>query len=92
MADGSGSGGAGRCWCVALVSGVFCVESVQKAAEAFGMSPAFVGFIVVAHRWVPRRDALGDLRRAQESAGPERGYRGDVVADRPVRRTRAGAG
>jgi Ca2+:H+ antiporter len=32
---------------VALVSEVF-VESVQQAAEAFGMSPAFVGFIVVA--------------------------------------------
>jgi Ca2+:H+ antiporter len=32
---------------VALVSEVF-VESVQKAAEAFGMSPAFVGFVVVA--------------------------------------------
>ena len=32
---------------VALVSEVF-VESVQKAAEQFGMSPAFVGFIVVA--------------------------------------------
>jgi Ca2+:H+ antiporter len=32
---------------VALVSEVF-VESVQKAAESFGMSPAFVGFIVVA--------------------------------------------
>jgi len=32
---------------VALVSEVF-VESVQAAAEAFGMSPAFVGFIVVA--------------------------------------------
>lgn len=32
---------------VALVSEVF-VESVQKAAEALGMSPAFVGFIVVA--------------------------------------------
>jgi len=32
---------------VALVSEVF-VESVQKAAEAFGMSRAFVGFIVVA--------------------------------------------
>ena len=31
---------------VALVSEVF-VESVQKAAEAFGMTPAFVGFIVV---------------------------------------------
>ncbi len=32
---------------VALVSEVF-VESVQKAAEAFGLSPAFIGFIVVA--------------------------------------------
>jgi Ca2+:H+ antiporter len=32
---------------VAMVSEVF-VESVQMAAEAFGMSPAFVGFIVVA--------------------------------------------
>jgi Ca2+:H+ antiporter len=32
---------------VALVSEVF-VESVQKAAEAFGMSQAFVGFIVVS--------------------------------------------
>ena len=32
---------------VALVSEIF-VESVQKAAEAFGMTSAFVGFIVVA--------------------------------------------
>jgi len=32
---------------VAVVSEIF-VESVQKAAEAFGMTPAFVGFIVVA--------------------------------------------
>ena len=32
---------------VALVSEVF-VESVQHAAEAFGMTPAFVGFIIVA--------------------------------------------
>jgi Ca2+:H+ antiporter len=32
---------------VALVSEIF-VESVQKAAEALGMTPAFVGFIVVA--------------------------------------------
>jgi len=32
---------------VALVSEVF-VESVQEAAAAFGMTPAFVGFIVVA--------------------------------------------
>lgn len=33
--------------CVALVSEVF-VESVQQAALSFGMTPAFVGFIVVA--------------------------------------------
>jgi Ca2+:H+ antiporter len=32
---------------VAMVSEIF-VESVQQAAEAFGMTPAFVGFIVVA--------------------------------------------
>ena len=32
---------------VALVSEVF-VESVQEAAKVFGMTPAFVGFIVVA--------------------------------------------
>jgi Ca2+:H+ antiporter len=32
---------------VALVSEIF-VESAQQAAETFGMSPAFVGFIVVA--------------------------------------------
>jgi Ca2+:H+ antiporter len=38
---------AGVTLLVALVSEIF-VESVQQAAEAFGMSPAFVGFIVVA--------------------------------------------
>ena len=32
---------------VAMVSEIF-VESVQKAAESFGMTHAFVGFIVVA--------------------------------------------
>jgi Ca2+:H+ antiporter len=32
---------------IALVSEIF-VESVQHAAEAFGMTPAFVGFVVVA--------------------------------------------
>jgi Ca2+:H+ antiporter len=32
---------------VALVSEIF-VESVQEAAKAFGMTPAFVGFIVVS--------------------------------------------
>ena len=38
---------AGVTLLVALVSEVF-VESVQQAAAAFGMTPAFVGFIVVA--------------------------------------------
>ena len=38
---------AGVTLLVALISEIF-VESVQQAAEAFGMSPAFVGFIVVA--------------------------------------------
>ena len=38
---------AGATVLVALVSEVF-VESVQQAAAAFGMTPAFVGFIVVA--------------------------------------------
>jgi Ca2+:H+ antiporter len=32
---------------IALVSEIF-VESVQKAAESLGMTPAFVGFIIVA--------------------------------------------
>jgi Ca2+:H+ antiporter len=38
---------AGVTLLVALVSEVF-VQSVQEAAEAFGMTPAFVGFIIVA--------------------------------------------
>jgi Ca2+:H+ antiporter len=38
---------AGVTLLVALVSEIF-VESVQEAAQTFGMTPAFVGFIVVA--------------------------------------------
>lgn len=38
---------AGVTLLVALVSEIF-VESVQRAAESFGMTPAFVGFIVVS--------------------------------------------
>jgi Ca2+:H+ antiporter len=38
---------AGVTLLVALVSEIF-VESVQQAAAAFGMTPAFVGFVVVA--------------------------------------------
>ena len=48
VADGPGAATlAGVTVLVALVSEIF-VESVQQAAEAFGMTPAFVGFIVVA--------------------------------------------
>ena len=56
---------------VALVSEVF-VGSVQEAAIAFGMTPAFVGFIVVViGRW--RRGNGGRIfRRAQESSRFER--------------------
>ena len=52
---------------VALVSEIF-VESVQKAAESFGMTPAFVGFIVVALVGGAAEMALGVFRRAQEPA------------------------
>ena len=47
---------------VALVSEIF-VESVQQAAEAMGMSPAFVGFIVVALMGGAGRDDVGVCRR-----------------------------
>ena len=59
---------------VALVSEVF-VESVQEAAVAFGMTPAFVGFVVVALVGGCGRDGIGVFRRAQEPAGSERGHR-----------------
>ncbi len=64
---------------VALVSEVF-VESVQKAAQAFGMSPAFVGFIVVALCGRRRGDGVGVFRRPQEPAGSERGHRAGSAA------------
>ena len=76
---------------VALVSEIF-VESVQQAAEAFGMTPAFVGFIVVALVGGAAEMAVGVFRRAQEPAGPERRHRaGQRVPDRAVRRAGAGA-
>lgn len=60
---------------VALVSEVF-VESVQHAAVSLGMTPAFVGFIVVAL-----------VCGAQEPAGSQRGHRPrQFIADRSVRR------
>ena len=59
---------------VALVSEVF-VESVQKAAEAFGMTPAFVGFIVVALHGRRGGDGLGVFRCAEKPPGPERRHR-----------------
>ena len=57
---------------VALVSQVF-VESVQEAAETFGMTPAFVGFIVVAlvaapRKWHPRFPARARTGSTSASA------------------------
>jgi len=71
---------------IALVSEVF-VESVQKAAETFGMTAAFVGFIVVA---LVGRDSLGVFGGAQEPAGFERGHlTGERVPNRALRRASA---
>ena len=76
---------------VALVSEVF-VESVQKAAEAVRDEPGVRGFHCGGAGGCRGGDGRGVFRRAQEPAGPERGYRdGQCVANRPVRRTRAGA-
>ena len=49
---------------VAMVSHIF-VESVQQAAETFGMSPAFVGFIVVAIVGAAAEMASAFRRRAR---------------------------
>ena len=69
---------------VALVSHVF-VSSVQQAAETLGMSPAFVGFIVVALVGRRRnRDRL--LRSRQKPARPQRRHRArQRGADRALR-------
>ena len=76
---------------VALVSEVF-VESVQKAAETFGMTPGVRGFHRRGAGGRRGGDGLGVFRRAQEPAGPERGHRaGQRVANRAVRRAGAGA-
>ena len=76
---------------VALVSEVF-VESVQKAAEAFGMTPAFVGFIVVAlvGGAAEMASAFSGARknRLDLSVGIALGQRGP---DRALRRPGAGA-
>lgn len=58
---------------VALVSEVF-VESVQEAAVVFGMTPAFVGFIVVALVG-GCRNGIRVFRCPQEPAGSECRYR-----------------
>ena len=76
---------------VALVSEIF-VESVQKAAETFGMTPAFVGFIVVALVGARGGNGLGVFGRAQEPAGFERRHRArQRVPNRALRGARAGA-
>ena len=76
---------------VALVSEVF-VESVQKAAESFGMTQAFVGFIVVALVGAAAEMASAFSAARQEPAGPERRHRaGQLRPDRAVRGAGAGA-
>ena len=76
---------------VALVSEVF-VESVQRAAEAFGMTPTFVGFIVVALVGAAAEMATA-FGAAQEPLGPERGHRiGQRLANRALCCPRARAG
>ena len=76
---------------VALVSEVF-VESVQEAAVTFGMTPAFVGFIVVA--------LVGGAAEMASAFSGARKNRldlsvgialGSAVADRAVRGPGAGA-
>jgi Sodium/calcium exchanger protein len=74
---------------VALVSEVF-VESVQQAAVAFGMTSAFVGFIVVALVGGAAEMASA-FSAAQGSAGPERGHRpGERIANRALRCSHSG--
>ena len=76
---------------VALVSEVF-VGSVQYAATAFGMSPAFVGFIIVALVGGAAEMAAGIFRRAQKSSRPQRGNRvGQRRADCAFRCSGSGA-
>jgi Ca2+:H+ antiporter len=73
---------------VALTSEIF-VESVQQAATSLGLSPAFVGFIIVA-----LAGAAGNgfaFCRAQEQARSQRRHRAGRVADRAVRRAGTGA-
>ena len=92
VADGPRAGHAGRCHVlVALVSEVF-VESVQQAAEAFGMTPAFVGFVVVALVGGAAEMASAFSGARKNRLGPERRHRaGQRIADRAVRRAGAGA-
>jgi Ca2+:H+ antiporter len=76
---------------VALVSEVF-VESVQQAAVTFGMTPAFVGFVVVAlvGGAAEMTSAVSGARK--NPAGPERGHRaGERGPNRALRRPSAGA-
>ena len=76
---------------VALVSEVF-VESVQEAAKVFGMTPAFVGFIVVSL-------VSGAAEMASAFSGARKNRLdlsvgialGSAVADRAVRGAGAGA-
>jgi Ca2+:H+ antiporter len=76
---------------IALVSEVF-VDSVQEAAKAFGMSPAFVGFIIV-----PLVGGAAEMTSTFSGARKDRGPRrqhlaGQRLPDRALRCARAGAG
>ena len=74
---------------VALVSEIF-VESVQQAAATLGMSPAFVGFIIVALVGAAAEMAVAFSAARQEPPGYERQHRArKCFSDRAVRRTGA---
>jgi hypothetical protein len=76
---------------VALVSEVF-VESVQKAAETFGMTPRVRRFHCRGAGRRRGRNGLGVFRRTQEPAGSERWHRaGERVTDCALRRPGTGA-
>jgi Ca2+/Na+ antiporter len=70
---------------VALVSEIF-VESVQEAAVAFGMTPAFVGLHRCSTRRRGGRDGFGIFRCVQEPARPECRHRAwERLPDRALR-------
>ena len=76
---------------VALTSEIF-VESMQHAAKAFGMSPAFVGFIIVALVGGAAEMVAAFSGARKNRLGSHRRHRArQRIPDRAVRRARAGA-